>query len=98
MRKPEDVLKELSNHRSSWIRACAVYALGQVGSREDIRLLQRLVEDRYDLTRLNAVEAIGRLGGASALALLEALREKNGRMREYADAAIANIRGELSPP
>jgi HEAT repeat protein/ATP/ADP translocase len=98
MRKPEDVLKELSNHRSSWIRACAVYALGQVGSREDVPVLQRLIEDRYDLTRLNAVEAIGRLGGASALALLEALREENGRMREYADAAIATIRGELSPP
>jgi HEAT repeat protein len=97
-RKPQDVLKELSNHRSSWIRACAVYALGQVGSREDLPVLQRLVEDRYDLTRLNAVEAIGRLGGASALALLEGLRDEEGRMREYADAAIASIRGEPSSP
>jgi HEAT repeat protein len=90
-RKPADVLRELAGHRSSWIRACAVYAIGQVGSRDDLTTLQRVVEDPYDLARLNAIEAIGHLAGPSALALLETLRQENGRMREYAEEAIADI-------
>lgn len=90
-RKPEDVLSELARHRSSWIRACAVYALGQVGNRDDLSTLQRAVEDPYELARLNAVEAIGHLGDPSALGLLETLRQESGRTREYAEAAIADI-------
>ncbi len=91
MRKPEDVLRDLARHRSSWIRACAVYALGQLGTRDDLPTLERAVEDPYDLVRLNAIEAIGHLGDPTALALLETLRQKNGRMQEYAESAIANI-------
>jgi HEAT repeat protein/ATP/ADP translocase len=91
MRKPAQVLRELARHRSSWIRACAVYALGQVGTLDDLSTLQRAVEDPYDLARLNAIEAIGHLGDPSALALLEILRQENGRMREYAESAIADI-------
>jgi AAA family ATP:ADP antiporter len=90
-RKPADVLRELARHRSSWIRACAVYAMGQVGGSDDLTTLQRVVEDRNDLVRLNAVEAIGHLGGPTALALLEGLRQESGRLREYAEAAIADI-------
>ena len=91
LRRPPDVLRELSRHRSSWIRACAVYALGQVGSLDDLTTLQRVVEDSYDLARLNAVEAIGHLGDPSALALLETLRRESGKMQDYAAAAIADI-------
>ena len=90
-RKPGEVLRELTRHRSSWIRACAVYAMGQVGSRDDLAALQRAVQDPYDLARLNAIEAIGHLADPSALALLEVLRQENGRMREYAEEAIADI-------
>jgi AAA family ATP:ADP antiporter len=90
-RKPADVLRELARHRSSWIRACAVYALGQVGSRDDLATLSRVVEDPYDLVRLNAIEAIGHLGDPTALALLERMSGESGRMREYAEAAIADI-------
>ena len=90
-RKPADVLRELARHRSSWIRACAVYALGLVGSRDDLATLQRAVDDPYDLARLNAVEAIGRLGDLSALAFLENLRQESGKMRDYAEASIADI-------
>jgi HEAT repeat protein len=87
------VLRELARHRSPWIRACAVYALGQVGSRDDLSTLQRVIEDRYDLVRLNAVEAIGHLGDGSALALLESLRQESGRMRDYAECAMSDIQG-----
>ncbi len=90
-RRPAEVLRELTRHRSSWIRACAVYALGQVGSRDDLATLQRVVEDRHDLVRLNAVEAIGHLGDPSAISFLETLGLENARMREYAEAAIAHI-------
>jgi HEAT repeat protein len=62
-----------------------------VGTRDDLSTLQRAVEDPYDLARLNAIEAIGHLGDPSALALLEILRQENGRMREYAESAIADI-------
>jgi AAA family ATP:ADP antiporter len=90
-RKPADVLRELARHRSSWIRACAVYALGQVGGREDLATLQRVVEDPYDLVRLNAIEAIGHLGDSMAISFLESLTEESGRMREYAEAAVKDI-------
>ena len=89
--KPADVLRELARHRSSWIRACAVYAMGQVGSRDDLTTLQRVIEDPHDLVRLNAIEAIGRLADPSALALLESLCQESGKTREYAEAAIADI-------
>ncbi len=91
-RRPADVLQELTRHRSSWIRACAVYALGQVGTGDDLTTLQRVVEDRHDLVRLNAVEAIGHLGDRSAISLLQSFSQESGRMREYAEAAIADIR------
>jgi HEAT repeat protein len=90
-RKPADVLRELSRHRSSWIRACAVYALGQVGTRDDLTALQRAVEDSYDLARWNAVEAIGHLADPSALAFLERLRRESGKMHDYAETAMADI-------
>jgi HEAT repeat protein len=90
-RRPADVLRELTRHRSSWIRACAVYALGQVGNRDDLATLQRVVEDPYDLVRLNAIEAIGNLGDGSALSLLRSFSQEKGKMREYAEAAIAGI-------
>lgn len=88
---PADVLRELARHRSSWIRACAVYAMGQVGSRDDLTTLQRVVEDPHELVRLNAIEAIGRLADPSALALLESLCKESGKTREYAEAAIDDI-------
>lgn len=96
MRKPADVLRELSRHRSSWIRACAVYALGQVGSHDDVTVLQRAVEDPYDLARLNAVEAIGHLGDPSALAFLESLLRESGKMQDYAESAMADIQSRGS--
>ncbi|HEY7818287.1 MAG TPA: hypothetical protein VIG29_08715, partial [Vicinamibacteria bacterium] len=53
--------------------------------------LQRVVEDRHDLVRLNAVEAIGNLGDGSAISLLKTFSQESGRMKEYAEAAIAGI-------
>jgi HEAT repeat protein len=95
-REPADVLRELSRHRSSWIRACAVYALGEVGSRDDVATLQRIVLDPYDLVRLNAVEAIGHLGDPSALAFLESLRRESGKMQDYAESAMADIQNRAT--
>ncbi|MGH9334832.1 MAG: HEAT repeat domain-containing protein, partial [Vicinamibacteria bacterium] len=90
--KPKEILRELSRHRSSWIRACAVYAIGQVGGRDDLATLRRMVEDGYDLARLNAIEAMGRLGDASSLPLLQSVKSReSGRIRDYADEALAAI-------
>jgi HEAT repeat protein len=91
-RTPEDVLRELSRHRSAWIRACALYALGQVGRGGDVATLQRALDDPYDLARLNAVESIGRLGDRSALPFLESLAREKGKMRAYARMAAERIR------
>jgi HEAT repeat protein/ATP/ADP translocase len=89
--RPGEVLRELTRHRSSWIRACAVYALGQVGKRDDLATLQRVVDDPHDLVRLNAIEAIGNLGDRSAISLLQSFSQQTGKMRDYAQAAIAGI-------
>jgi HEAT repeat protein/ATP/ADP translocase len=95
MKRPSSVLRELTRHRSPWIRACAIYALGEAGSREDLPALEALSSDPYELARLNAVESIGRLGDSSKTPFLEALSHREShetvRLREYALAAIAAI-------
>jgi HEAT repeat protein len=91
-RPPLDVLTELTRHRSAWIRACAVFALGQVGSRELLSRIEALTDDDDELTRLNAVEAIGKLGDARSLPLLERLAEgAKGKLLVYASAAMRAI-------
>jgi HEAT repeat protein len=93
-REPREVLSELTRHRSAWIRACAVYALGEVGGRSDVSMLTALFSDRYELTRLNAIEAVGRIGDSTCLPLLETLLAREaGRAREYAESAIGRLRG-----
>lgn len=95
VKRPSSVLRELTRHRSPWIRACAIYALGEVGSRDDVPALEALSSDPYELARLNAVESIGRLGDSSRTSFLEALSSPQShptaKLREYALAAIAAI-------
>ena len=93
-RPPLDVLAELTRHRSAWIRACAVFALGLVGTRELVEKLEALTRDDDELTRLNAVEAIGKLGSRESLPFLERLASRTkGKLQGYAVAAIAAIDG-----
>jgi HEAT repeat protein len=102
MKRPSSVLRELTRHRSPWIRACAIYALGEVGSRDDLPALEALSNDPYELARLNAVESIGRLGDSSETSFLAALsgRESHptAKLSEYALAAIAAIRDREGRP
>jgi HEAT repeat protein len=50
-----------------------------------------VVDDPHDLVRLNAIEAIGNLGDRSAISLLQSFSQQTGKMRDYAQAAIAGI-------
>jgi HEAT repeat protein/ATP/ADP translocase len=91
-KEPLEVLMELASDRSRWIRACAIYAMGEAADKKVLPLLERRVKDPYELARLNAIEAIGRLAETSSLALLEQIRkEQEGRVRQYADLAIREI-------
>jgi HEAT repeat protein len=97
-KKPLEVLFELSGDRSRWLRACALYALGQVGDERAIRVLERKVSsDPYELAKLNAIEALGELSGSAGLPILErAGKEYGGRVRQYANAASAKIRSRIA--
>jgi HEAT repeat protein/ATP/ADP translocase len=91
-KEPLEVLMELASDRSRWIRACAIYAMGEAADKKVLPLLERRIKDPYELARLNAIEAIGRLAETSSLALLEQIRkEQEGRVRQYADLAIREI-------
>jgi HEAT repeat protein/ATP/ADP translocase len=93
-REPRAVLRELARHRSAWIRACAAFALGELGARDEVATLEKLFEDEDELTRWNAIEAVGRIGDPGSLPRLQTLREKGaGRARSYAETAIAAIEG-----
>jgi len=95
---PLQVLYDLASDRSRWIRACALFALGEAGGQDALPLLERRVHDPYELLRLNAIEALGRLAGSSTMSLLERIRNKEeGRPRQYAEEAIKNIRSRVAP-
>lgn len=92
-KQPLDVLYELANDRSKWLRACAVYALGQVAGDKALPLLERRTNDPYELARLNAIEAMGNVAGASGVPALERLEKSSEeRIRVYSEAAIRRIR------
>lgn len=96
-KEPLQVLFELANDRSRWIRACALFALGELGGHDVLPVLERRANDPYELVRLNAIEALGRLAGSSAVTLLEKIRkEQEGLTRRYADDAINSIQSRVA--
>jgi len=96
-KEPLQVLFELANDRSRWIRACALFALGELGGHDVLPVLERRANDPYELVRLNAIEALGRLAGSSAVTLLEKIRkEQEGLTRRYADDAIKSIQSRVA--
>jgi HEAT repeat protein len=96
-RSPMNVLKDLTRHRSSWIRACALFAVGQVGRHKDLAPVVEHVEDEDALARLNAIEAIGNLGKADNLPVLERLRgAQDPKTRLYAQVAFDRIQKRLA--
>jgi HEAT repeat protein len=97
-RGPLEVVFELTSDPSRWVRACALYALGEIGGQGVAAALERKVNDPYELARLNAIEALGRRGEAGSLGILEAVRTRaEGRVKLYADAAVASIQGRITP-
>ena len=94
---PLQILFELASDKSRWIRACALFALGEVGGQDVLPVLERRANDPYELVRLNAIEALGRLAGSSTTKLLEKIRgEQEGLTRRYADEAIKSIQSRVS--
>lgn len=94
---PLEVVFELASDPSRFIRACALYALGEIGGDEAVRALERKVNDPYELARLNAIEALGRSAGAESLGVLEAVRRQaEGRVKRYADVAVAAIQRRIA--
>ncbi len=100
-RKPTEVLRELTRHRSPWIRACALYAMGEVGPGDigELACLRAALDDSYELARLNAVEALGRIGDPSVLPVLDARRRsEEPKMIAYLEIATAAIRSRARRP
>jgi len=95
-REPRELLVEITKHRSGWVRACAVYVLGRLGTAADCGALELCLDDRDELVRLNAIEGLGRLRSVDSLPLLrKLLAESEGKIRDYARTAIAAIEQEL---
>jgi HEAT repeat protein len=96
-RGPLEVLLELAGDRSRWVRACALFAIGQVGGDKALPLLEQRVTDSYELAQLNAIEAFGKLAGGAGLRLLERLKHQTkGLTREYSETAIRRIRARVA--
>lgn len=96
-KKPLQILFELASDKSRWIRACALFALGEIGGEDVLPVLERRADDPYELVRLNAIEALGRLAGSSTMKLLEKIRtEQEGLTRRYADEAIGSIQSRVA--
>jgi HEAT repeat protein len=73
--------------------------LGQVGDEAALPLIERRINDPYELARLNAIEAIGNLAGAAGLTLLERIREQSGgKVREYSETSLRRIRARIAQP
>jgi HEAT repeat protein len=98
-KKPLEVLIELTRHPSGWLRACAFFALGQVGGNDALGVLERGVQDSYELARLNAIEAVGRRGVAESLSLLERVGEQRSeKLNLYLTEAQNRIRLRTARP
>jgi HEAT repeat protein len=96
-KEPLQILFELASDKSRWIRACALFALGEIGGKDVLPVLERRANDPYELVRLNAIEALGRLAGSSTTQLLEKIRaEQEGLTRQYADQAIKSIQSRVA--
>lgn len=96
-KQPLDVLHELAGDRSRWLRACALFALGQVGGKRALGLLERRLKDPYELAQLNAIEAMGQLAGTDSLPLLERVGTLHGgRVQIYSEVAMRKIRSRVS--
>ena len=92
VRDSNEVLFELTRHRSPWVRACAIYALGRLGSGADLTPVEDRLSDDYELARLNAIEAIGRLGDVDNIAVLRDLQNhEDPKTRDYASRAMLSI-------
>lgn len=97
-KQPIEVLFELASDRSKWLRACALYAMGQVAGEKALPLLERRLYDTYELARLNAIEAMGRVANTSGVTLLEGLGETSEeRVLKYSETAIRRIRDRENP-
>ncbi len=95
-REPNEVLSELTRHRSPWVRACAIYVVGRLGRSEDLRPVEERLGDEYELARLNAIEAIGNLGDANNLAMLQGLQtDDDAKTRDYVSKAMRNIQNRI---
>ena len=95
-KQPIEVLFELARDPSGWTRACALYALGELGSQEAVQHLAQRTNDPYELARLNAIHGLGRLASKSSLSILERIdKGKDTTARQYAKDAIKSIKSRI---
>lgn len=87
-----ETLGELTHSRSRWLRALALYALGEAGDVDAAQHVIRGAGDDYDLARANAATSIGRLGTAAGIAALGRLRiDESAMVRAAAESALAHL-------
>jgi len=83
-------IQELLSSHYQWIRAAAVFALGQLQAVEQKTAIAQLVKDPYELARANAIEALRRMNGESDAQLFrDALNDASPLVRAYAQDALA---------
>ncbi len=88
----------LKNDRETTVRAAAARALGQVGSKQVIPVLEQAMYDDASV-RCQAVLALRRIGSESALPILiERLRDSAPEVRYNAVSALASLESRESIP
>lgn len=83
------VLIDLTRSGRPEVRAGSAWALGQVGGRDDIDPLIRLLDDRFADVQLAAVRALRRIGGGKALdAVARAIEDQDQEVGEGAQQSL----------
>ena len=96
-KSPIETLQELTHSRSRWLRALALYALGETRDHVPLENVIRGATDEYDLARANAATAIGRLGAAAGVGALEKLlADESSVVRSAATAALQLFGGSTT--
>lgn len=84
-------IRDLLASEYRWIRAAAVYSLGQLKAIQHKDAVARTLQDPYELVRANAVEALRNMDGEEEQQLFRnALSDASPLVRAYAQAALSS--------
>ena len=94
-RKGREILNRMLESADEYMRASAIYALGEIRDRNDLSALIRMLGDSSWLVRKNAVRSLGKFGKMATKPTSEAFRSSNPLVRLGA-VEVLGILGDIT--